>query len=293
MGMKRIGRWLLWIGVILVAAGALAAVAAHMLSDRKAQRKIDVRVEPVAYVDGAEAIARGKYLFDSRGCAECHGANGAGRFVVDDGSLRIKSPNITRGAGGVVASYKESDWVRAIRHGVKPGGQPIRVMPCEDYNRMTNIDLAALVAYVRQLPAADGGPAEFSLPLMLKALYVVGVIPDAPERIDHSLPPAAPVAESVSVEHGAYVANMCIGCHGPKLTGGPVPGGPPNWPPAADLTRQTGVWAIYKSAVEFKGMMRSGKSPDGRTIQVMPFPSFRQMNDTDLDALYLYLRTPR
>ena len=292
--MKRIGRWLLWIVLILIAIAAVLAGAAHFLAERKAKRTIDVRVEPVAFVEDASAIARGKYLFDSRGCAECHGANGAGAVIVDDGgSMRIKSPNITRGAGGVVAGYKEVDWVRAIRHGIKPDGQPIRVMPCEDYNRMTNADLAALVAYVRQLKPVDGSPAEFSLPLVFKALYVIGAIPDAPERIDHSLAPAVPVAEGVTAEHGAYVANMCIGCHGPKLTGGKVPGGPPNWPPAANLTSQSATMASYKNADAFKSMMRSGKAPDGREIQVMPFPTFRQLNDTDLDALYLYLKALR
>jgi len=30
------------------------------------------------------------------------------------------------------------------------------IMPCEDYNRFTDADVAAVVAYVRSLPAAQG-----------------------------------------------------------------------------------------------------------------------------------------
>ena len=281
-----------WAIAVLLALIGLLAAGAHLLSQRKYERRLDIKAAPVAYVSTPEAIERGKYLFESRGCGECHGGNGAGRVFADDGkSLKLKSPNITRGPGGVVASYTEVDWVRAIRHGVKPDGRPLLVMPCEDYNRLTDADLAALVAYTRQLPPVEGTAAEFKLPLIFKALYVAGAVKDAPERIDHSLPPAKPVAEAVNVEHGAYVANMCIGCHGPKLTGGKIPGGPPDWPAAADLTSASAVMKNYDSAEKFKTMFRTGKATDGRALQVMPFPSLKQMNDTDVEALYLYLKS--
>ena len=84
------------------------------------------------------------------------------------------------------------------------------------------------------------------------------------------------------------MANLCKGCHGSALTGGKLPGAPPDWPPAADL-RVPATYAVYDSAEKFRTMMRSGKRPDGAPIQVMPFPTLRAMNDTDLDALYLYL----
>jgi mono/diheme cytochrome c family protein len=284
---------LIWIVAVLVAIVALIAVAAQLLSQRKYDRKLDIKVSPVAYVSTPEALARGKYLFESRGCAECHGANGAGRVFIDDGSLRVKSPNITPAPGGVVAGYKEADWVRTIRHGVKPDARPILIMPCEDYNRLTDADLAALVAYTRQLPPAEGTPAEFKLPLPVKALYAAGVVKDAPEKIDHTLPPALAVAEGVTVEHGAYVANMCIGCHGATLTGGKIPGGPPDWPAAADLTATSATMQRYDSADKFKLMLRSGKAPDGRVVQVMPFPSLKELSDTDVEALYLFLKSRR
>ncbi|UUZ50088.1 hypothetical protein LP420_08775 [Massilia sp. B-10] len=53
---------------------------------------------------------------------------------------------------------------------------------------------------------------------------------DAAELIDHTLAPQLPVAAVVSAAHGAYVARSCVGCHGEHLSGGRIPGSPPEWP---------------------------------------------------------------
>lgn len=271
---------------------AVATVAAGLfLAERRMARQVEVPAQPVAYRTDAASIERGRYLFASRGCVDCHGANGTGRTFVDDGSLTIAGPNITTGPGGVVAAYQPVDWVRSIRHGVDPKGRALMVMPSEDYNRFTDEDLAALVAYVRALPPGTGQGAVVKLPLPVRALYGFGVIPDAASRIDHSLPPQQPVPEGVTLAHGQYVANMCLGCHGEGLRGGKIPGGPPDWPPAADLRPGPGgAMARYPDAESMVAMFRSGKRPDGTAIQVMPFGSLGQMSDTDLRALYLYLK---
>lgn len=100
------------------------------------------------------------------------------------------------------------------------------------------------------------------------------------------------MADAVSVAHGAYVANMCLGCHGPKLAGGKIPGGPPDWPPASNLTPGQGsVLARYPDADAFARLFKSGKRPDGSEVKVMPFGSLREMSDVDVRALYLYLKT--
>ena len=182
-------------------------------------------------------------------------------------SLLITGADITPRPGQRDAAYKPEDWVRAIRHGVKPDGRPALIMPSEDYNRFTDADLAAMVAYVRQLPPAGGGAAEIRLPLPVRALYGAGAIKDAAEKIDHSLPPQQPVAEGVTLEHGAYVANGCIGCHGAELAGGKIPGGPPDWPAAAKLTQGEGsAMDRYPNAESLIAMLRSGKRPDGSAV---------------------------
>jgi cytochrome c553 len=145
---------------------------------------------------------------------------------------------------------------------------------------------------VRTLAPLAGGATVVELPLPVLALYGFGAIQDAFEKIDHSAAPAQPVAAAINAQHGAYVANMCIGCHGPGLSGGTIPGGPPDWPPAANLTPGTGsAFARYPDVNSFVAMLRSGKRADGTAIRVMPFESLRELNDTDAQALYAYLKT--
>lgn len=286
-----------WMRALLAGLGALVLLAAAalglgvLLAERKMQRTVNVQVPTVALRDDAASVERGKYLFSSRGCVDCHGSAGTGRTFVDEGGLVIAGPNITTGPGGVVSAYQPVDWVRAIRHGVNPQGRPLMIMPSEDYNRFTDGDLASLVAYVRQLPPASGQGAVVKLPLPVKALYGYGAIKDAAARIDHSLPPQQPVPEGVTPAHGAYVANMCIGCHGVGLAGGKIPGGPPDWPPASKLTPGEGsVMGRYPDAEALIAMFRSGQRPDGTAVKVMPFESLKEMSETDLRALYLYLK---
>ncbi|HEY2928212.1 c-type cytochrome [Piscinibacter sp.] len=280
--------------VAVVALGAAALALGSYLGDRKAQRHVEVSVAAVEVPADAASLERGRYLFSSRGCAECHGANGGGREFINDGkSMVVKSPNISNGPGSVVVNYSAVDWVRTIRHGVKPNGRPVFIMPSEDYNRLTDADVGALIAYAKQLPRANGSGLQAKVPALVKTLYAAGVIQDAAEKIDHRLPSAAPVPASVSREHGAYVANMCIGCHGEHLSGGKVPGGPPDWPPAANLTPGEGsAMPRYANAEQFVAMLRSGKRPDGSVIdKAMPFESLGALNDVDAQALYLHLKS--
>jgi mono/diheme cytochrome c family protein len=278
----------------LVALVAVAVVVATQLAEQKMHRRIDVAVAPLTQPTDAQAIERGRYLYASRGCGECHGPNGGGRVFVDDGKgLKLAGPHISPGAGSVTSAYRSEDWVRTVRHGVKPGGEPVMIMPSEDYNRFTDSDLGALVAYIKQMPAAAGGAAVLDLPLPMRVLYGLGAIKDAAATIDHRLPVQQAVAEGVSIEHGKYVANMCLGCHGPQLAGGKVPGGPPDWPPAARLSAGEGnvIAARYTDVDTFLKMFKSGARPDGSKIAVMPFASLAQMSDTDARALHLYLKS--
>jgi len=280
--------------VAVVAILAAAVAGAVWLGERKMERAVLVKVVPVPFASGAPALKAGKYLFESRGCAECHGPDGSGRVMIEDpNGMFVRTPNITKGPGGAVADYSEADWVRAIRHGVNPRGHALMVMPSEDYNRLTDADLAALVAYARSLPPISGQAARIRLPVVVKALYGVGYIKDASEKINHSLAPSQPVPVAASVEHGGYVARMCMGCHGEHLAGGRIPEGPPEWPPAANLTPGAGtVMTRYETLEKFASMMRTGRRPDGALVdRAMPFETLKALNDTDVAAIYAYLKT--
>jgi len=288
-------KWLtraLIVVLILVFGGAGAIAYLLHRADERQNRRIDIPAYSFAIPTSAEAIERGRYLYSTRGCADCHGADGAGRAFIDDGSMRVKGANISPGPGNVVAKYTPADWERTLRHGVKPDGRPVLVMPSEDYNRLSDADLGALVAYIQQLQPAAGGAAELVLPLPYRALYGLGKVPDAASDIDHTRKPPAPVAEGITLEHGAYVSAMCIGCHGEGLSGGKIPSGPPDWPAAPNLTPGEGsVMPRYADAAAMTAMLRSGKRPDGTAIAVMPFDSFKHISDTDVAALHLYLQS--
>jgi mono/diheme cytochrome c family protein len=138
------------------------------------------------------------------------------------------------------------------------------IMPSEEFARWTDDDAA-------------GGAAILQLPLPVRVLYGLGVLRDAAEKIDHTLPPALPVAEGITVEHGPYVVQGCRGCHGPDLLGGKIPGGPPDWPAAAKLAPGAG------SAMPTYA--------DARAFKAMPFAALSQINDVDAEAMFLYLKS--
>ncbi|MFT7775572.1 c-type cytochrome [Roseateles sp.] len=289
------GKFLKWLGIVIgLAVVVVIAFAATgwLQAERKMSRRVDVSIAPLVLPTEAAALERGRYLFNSRGCAECHGADGGGRKVIDSGGLLVVAPHISAGPGSVTTAYRVEDWARAIRHGLKPDGRPLMIMPSEDYNRLTDADLGALIAHARQLPPVDGQTAVLQLPPPVRVFYGLGLIQDAAAKIDHSLPPPAPVPEGPTAAHGRYVAQMCVGCHGEGYGGGKIPGGPPDWPAAANLTPGRGsAMAGYAGADAFIAMMRSGKRPDGSAIAVMPFASLSQLNDVDMRGLHAFLLT--
>jgi mono/diheme cytochrome c family protein len=279
----------------LVVLGAAAAGIVSKLSDRKLHRVVQLPPIQATRPSADGQLEHGEYLFKTRGCMDCHGADGAGSVVVDDkeSGLFVRAPNITSGGASPTRSYTDIDWVRTLRHGVKPSGQPLLVMPSEDYARMTDADVSAIVAYVRSLPPADGGAAEIrEFPLPIKAAYLFGAIKDAAEKIDHTAPPTQEVADT-ALARGQYVAQGCMGCHGPHLSGGKIPGTPPSWPPAANLTSAPdSAMAHYATLEQFKSMLRTGKRPDGSAVStVMPFKALAFMDDTEIDALFAFLKT--
>lgn len=290
--MKRVLKWALTGLVTLLLLAAATAGTGLLLEQRRLARTVHIDVADLSLPRDANTLERGQYLFESRGCTDCHGMAGEGRTIVEASGVHLAGPDITR--GGSTRDYTLRDWVRAVRHGVAPGGRPLRVMPSEDYNRLTDEDLGALVAYVTALPPAGGAAAVVKLPLPARVLYGFGLENDAVDRIDHRLPTQSPVPEGATVEHGKYVAQGCVGCHGSGLTGGRIPGSPPDWPNAPRLAPGEGsVMPRYAELASFRAMLKSGKRPDGRAVAVMPFETLERLSDVDMEALHVYLSKPQ
>ena len=280
---------------ILAAAGVSTLGGAALYGDSKMHRSLKLPDYSIVLKTDAASIAHGRYLYQTKGCADCHGNDGGGlQFIHDpDTGMQVTAPNIAGGPGSAVAAYQAQDWEHVLRHGIKPNGQPVMVMPAEEYARFSDHDLEDLVAYLRQMPPVQGMKAQVQLPLVVRVLYGIGVVQDAAEKIDHSLPPQMAITPAATAEYGEYLAHGCQGCHGAHFSGGTIPGAPPTWPAAANLTPGThSAMPQYRSVDAFKSMLRSGKRPDGSAVStVMPFNALAQLNDTDVDALYRYLQT--
>ena len=281
------------LGAVLLVA--LVAGGVFALSSYRMSRRIAVHdSEPVIRTDSA-SIARGRHLAIAIAkCVDCHGADLGGQLAVDAGPIgQLIAPNITSGAGGVLSALSDAELVRAIRHGVRPDGTPLRFMPTTSFNLLSDEDVAAIVAYLRTAPPVDRPSRGGVVRPLGRLLYVAGQLPlmNESELVPHDgitrrTPPAGATAE-----YGAYLATVggCTGCHGPGLSGGHVPGTPPSFKPAANLTPSgIGQW----SEQDFVTALREGKRPDGSVIDpFMPVKYTAQMTDDELRALYAHLRT--
>ena len=290
--MRRFPRYAGIAAGVLVALAALAAGVVYVLSERRIDRVHRVALAmPREVPRDSATIARGAHLATVATCVLCHGSDLGGAVYSDDPMLgTIAGPNLTRGRGGRGATLADSDWVRAIRHGVRRDGTSLIVMPSEVYVHLGERDLAALVAYLEQLPPVDRvvPPSRFG-PLG-RALLAAGKLNVLVAGKTPALPLGPGVAPAATPEYGRYLADVtgCHGCHGYGLSGGRV-AGPPELPPAANLTPAGGI-ARWTEA-DFARAMREGRRPDGSAIdEFMPWRAYHYMTDDELRALWRYLR---
>lgn len=234
-------------------------------------------------------INHGKRVFVVRaGCAECHGDNLAGKTVIDD-------PAIGRIIGANITPYKLKDWTDdqvavAIRYGIGREGRTLRGMPSMDNAGFSRSDIAAMIAYIRSVPAVETQHEANRFGPIAKVMGVLGQMPIVfpAEVIDQSKSFEEKPVEGPTHEFGKYLANSCTGCHGEKFTGGPIPGGDPSWPAAANIRLgQNSIW----TEESFRKMLTSGISPisQAELRPPMPVALLKQFNETESKALWLFL----
>jgi mono/diheme cytochrome c family protein len=275
---------------VLLGVVALLLVGIYIGSNRRLHRHYLIKPAPLAISSSASNIALGKHLVETHGCLECHGPDLAGKAVIDNPAMGLLyAPNITRGSGTVTASYQDADWVRSIRHGLNPQGRPLVLMPSTEFFELTDEDLAAIVAYVKSAPPVERPTRSLRVGPVARALILAGKFPIAAEIINHTAVHPVSITPSVSADYGRYLAVGCTGCHNPSYSGGKIDVGPPDWPPAANLT-PTGRLAKWSEA-DFVATLRTGKRPDGSILNPIMPRTFALMNDTELKALYAFLTT--
>lgn len=285
--MKWFGR--VAVGLVLLIVAALVTV--YAMSERRMRREWDVQVSVPAVPTDAAAVARGEHLATIRGCKGCHGPDlGSATFIDSPVMARLSGPNLTRGNGGIARS--DVDLVRAIRHGVGPGGRSLLFMPSQEFSTLSEGDMGDLLAYLHGVPAVDRVPPPNMVGPLGRALFLAGKVPLLPaEVVDHQARPAQPTPGATAA-YGAYLAAACKGCHGAGLSGGHIPGTPPSWPDAANLTPHASGLAGWTEA-DLRRALREGVSKDGRALKTdfMPVRETRHLSDEEIGALYAYFQS--
>jgi mono/diheme cytochrome c family protein len=249
----------------------------------------DLDLEAVAL---ERAIARGKRLIDTRvSCNACHGADFGGRAVIDVPIVGYWiAPNLTTGKGSATGDFTAADWDRAVRHGLRRGGRTSS-MPSIEFVNLSDRELSDIVAYIRSRPPVDRDLGTVRLGPVFAFLLATNSEAFSAAEIDHAKPHATePPPAGTSPDYGRHLVQVCRGCHGERLSGGKLKGDP-NMPIVANLTpHETGLKDWTEG--DFIRAMREGKRKDGTAIsEYMPWKAYRQMGDTDLKAIYAYLRT--
>ena len=291
--MKKILRASAWAVGVLVVLVIAAGCTLYFMSQRRLDRKWTVAAHAVTVPTDSLALARGRHMAVAISkCGDCHGADfGGAQFIDEPPVARLYATNLTRGKGGIGATYSDLDWERAIRHAVRPNGDGLLFMPSLEFQWLTDEDLAALIAYLKSVPPVDREATPNRVGPIARALFVKGDLVLVPaEQVNHETHPAA-VPMAVSVEYGRYLANVggCTGCHGPTLSGGKIPGTPPDWKPAANLT-PAGLG--HYTEEDFFRALREGMRPGNVPIDtLMPVKATKQMTDDEIRALWMYLQT--
>jgi cytochrome c553 len=269
-----------WTAIILGGLFVLVAIAGLVLyptgAKKLSQTYPNLAVETVEISTGADAVARGKHIATIWGCTRCHSEVLSGMMITNDplsGIVpllgTIPAPNLTSGEGGIATSYSDTDWVRAIRHGVMPDGHVEIFM--YDYSTMSDQDLGDLIAYLKQLPPVDTNAPELELGPIVPIVSNIELFTPAAEKIDHGAPRPVDPVPGATVEYGRYLSAICTACHG------------------------NSIGSVMKTwnQQEFIHTFNTGVLPNGKQFgPTMSSNSFREMTDTELTALWLYFTNP-
>ncbi len=264
-------------------------------------------------------MARGKYLVNGvLQCFGCHSdldwtkrpalpypGKAGGGHVFDDIEIglppgnHVVAPNITPDPEFGAGKWKDADFVRALRQGIGHDGRTLfPLMPYPFFRGLSDEDLASVVVYIRSIPPAHVQQPKTVLSAPLKAAL-------------QPLPAVGPIAEpdkSSPAKYGAYLVNAghCTACHTPvdehnqPLPGMYLAGGQPligPWTGKGTLTVNSlnltpdPSGLSYMSEALFIKTLRTGQVQARQLSNIMPWDWFRNMSDSDLKAIYAYLRT--
>lgn len=257
-----------------------------------------------------EALERGKYLVSGLGCANCHSPVDesrpgdfpvasklfAGRvFSADMGFPgTVIAPNLSSDPESGLGQWTDGEIARAIREGVSRDGRPLfPLMNYQNYARLPDSDVMAMIAYLRTVPPQRGTPGTTKLDF--PANMLIRTVPRPLETSPAPLPPPG-------VERGkALIAiGMCTECHTQSEKGQPKPGlylaggapfrGPWGTVYSANITSHPSAGIGAYSDDDLRRVLREGKNRSGRSLWVMPWSATQHLNDDDLNSIIAALR---
>ncbi|HEY4179479.1 MAG TPA: c-type cytochrome [Kofleriaceae bacterium] len=249
-----------------------------------------------APVDAA-VLKRGEYLANVLGCNSCHFAMTdkgpdfsrpyAGGLAVPEKYGTWHGPNITQDKATGIGSWTDEQIGDAIRTGITPsGGQLYPIMPYLKYNRLTDDDTKALVAFLRTVKPIENVVPKNDLKM-----------PKPPATKPTNAPDPAD-----ALGHGEYLVTImhCAMCHSAKDK--PFAGGAEFDLPflgtgtlyGANLTSdpETGIgkWSID----DIKKSISTLTRPDGTIIQgpmQLYLAGWTKLEDKDLTAIATYIKS--
>jgi mono/diheme cytochrome c family protein len=264
-----------------------------------------------------DRLERGRYLANNVAlCVDCHSTRDWSRFAAPllDNKLGIGGEKFDESIGfpGAVYSanitpYNLAGWTdgelfRVITTGVNKDGKAlINIMPYPAYGKMAKEDIYSIIAYIRSLPAQKSSMPERRLDFPLN--FLVNTIP---AQAMHSEIPS----ESDTIKYGGYLVNAaaCVDCHtkqdkGKNIEGMEFAGSrdfrvPKGTVYSANLTsdKKTGIgnWTREQFIGRFKMYANAHEAPKvapGDFQTIMPWYMYAGIKESDLSAMYIYLRT--
>jgi cytochrome c553 len=277
-------RALRWAGVVVGALVVLAVVAyaaVYVTSERVVNRTYAFKPIAIAIPSDAESIAEGARLAQVHMCfGGCHGKGVEGEVLFDDPMIaHVVAPNLTAST----ARYRDDELAGMIKHGVRPDGRSMVVMPSDVLRLLSDEDLGRIIAFLRTVPAANGPAPDFRLGPLGRVGVALGQLKTMAQLVAEATPP--PEANGAA-PRGRYLAStICAHCHATNLAGAPAG-------PGTDASPPLQIVAAY-SPEAFAELMRTGTALGDRKLGMMrevALSSLSKLTDEEVADVYAYLR---
>src|SRR5688500_16030148 len=145
--LRKILKWTGGIMGVLMAGLLIFYFTMHIMVNNKKSKIYNVDVRMLNIPRNSASVADGAHIYATKGCADCHGEDHSGKIFINDAALgRLQAPNLTSGKGGLPSGYSDRDWLLAMRHGLRSNGKPLLVMPSYEFYKMSDHDMANLIA---------------------------------------------------------------------------------------------------------------------------------------------------